>query len=129
LSERFLVWSPEILDKMTAKGFRVSHAICLWVLQHVFDPQGVVRLIDRTMHPDAMLYVLNQRTRCVPTNLGYVNDGFDVAGALRKQFVEVSVLSLPLNATTSLIAQVSDIFVLRKQTNPDADTDALRAVR
>src|SRR5262245_44352639 len=35
LSDRFIVWSPEILAKMVEKGFRVPRAICLWVLQHV----------------------------------------------------------------------------------------------
>src|SRR5438552_1845471 len=46
LSERFTVWSPEVLSKMVEKGFRVPRAICLWVLQHVHKPAEAIRLIE-----------------------------------------------------------------------------------
>ncbi|MBP86286.1 MAG: hypothetical protein CMJ64_06175 [Planctomycetaceae bacterium] len=45
LSERFTVWSPEVLAVMADKGFCVSKAICLWVLQHVFSPEETIGLM------------------------------------------------------------------------------------
>lgn len=38
LSERFNIWSPEVLEQMVSKGFRVDCAISVWVIQHVLDP-------------------------------------------------------------------------------------------
>src|SRR3954451_6412621 len=88
--ERFTVWSPEVLAKMAEKGFSVPHAICLWVLQHVLRPDEVIRLIDSVLLPGATLYVLNGKTRCVPTNMGYINDGANIAAELQKSFEQIS---------------------------------------
>ena len=115
LSERFAVWSPEVLGKMAAKGFRFSKAICLWVLQHVLNPADTLQLIDGSLSADAHMYVLNQDSRCVPTNLGYVNDGQDVAVLLQSRFEQLERSRLPLEVTTQIIAQHASVFVLRKK--------------
>lgn len=114
LSERFTTWSPEILDKMIAKGFRADYAICLWVIQHAMQPTELIDRIRQALRPGGLLYSLNQSTRCVPTDKGWVNDGFDIKGSLRRAFTEENIHSLPLHATTPQLAAVSMIQVLRK---------------
>jgi 2-polyprenyl-3-methyl-5-hydroxy-6-metoxy-1,4-benzoquinol methylase len=116
LSERFTTWSPEVLDKMIAKGFRADFCTCLWVIQHVFDPLDVISRIDRALRPDGILYALNQRFRCVPTNKGFVNDGFDVPAALASAFSEESCSSLPASVAPAELAAQTIIQVLRKTT-------------
>ena len=114
LSERFTVWSPEVLAKMVESGFRVQRAICIWVLLHVQSPAEVVSLLNRAMSSEALLYVLNCCVRCVPTNLGYGDDGIDVATELKKSFAVVRGSRLPLQITTQMIAEFSEVYVLRK---------------
>lgn len=114
LSERFTVWSPEVLAKMTAGGFRFEKAICLWVLQHVLNPVETIDLIDSALAEGARFYVLNQDFRCVPTNLGYVNDGQDVGALLDERFERSKHLRLPEEVTIPVIAEQTSIYVLRK---------------
>ena len=114
LSERFNVWSPDVLDKMVAKGFRVDAAICLWVIQHVRDAMAVIQQMARALPPGGMLYSLNVTTRCVPTNIGWVNDGFDIRSGLRRVFAEEDFRPLPDHATAPAVAAVSMIQILRK---------------
>src|SRR6185312_4832399 len=90
LSDRFIIWSPETLEKMISAGYRVDAAISLWVIQHVLEPAQLIRQIAQALTPRESFYVLNQLTRCVPTNLGWVNDGFDVRAELRSVFEEQS---------------------------------------
>src|SRR6185312_412039 len=65
LSDRFITWSPETLEKMVSAGYRVDAAISLWVIQHVLEPAQLIRQIVRALTPRKSFYVLNQLTRCV----------------------------------------------------------------
>jgi ubiquinone/menaquinone biosynthesis C-methylase UbiE len=114
LSERFTVWSPELLDQMLAKGTRFDHACCVWVIQHVPDPGAVIRTLHAALRPGGRLYLVNGRTRCVPTNRGYVNDGYDVAEAMRATFQEEHFSALPESVTTPELSRHSMIQVLHK---------------
>jgi 2-polyprenyl-3-methyl-5-hydroxy-6-metoxy-1,4-benzoquinol methylase len=114
LSERFTVWSPQVLEKMTTKGFRATHAICCWVIQHVVEPHAIIQLIANAMQPAAPLYLLNQIDRCVPTDLGWVNDGIDIRPALRMHFGEIESHRLPPEVTTVRLSEASIIQVLKK---------------
>jgi SAM-dependent methyltransferase len=115
LSDRFLVWSPEVLETMVGRGFRCDAAISLWVIQHVFDPAAVIRQICHTLRPRTLFYALNQKIRSVPTNVGWVDDGFDVPSGLRQEFDEENIASLPENVTTPEIAAASMIQVLSRR--------------
>jgi SAM-dependent methyltransferase len=119
LSERFTVWSPDVLDKMVEKGTRFDQACCVWVIQHVPDPRLVIRRLHAALRPGGRLYVLNGRTRCVPTTKGYVNDGIDVREALRASFEEEHHSVLPESATTADLSRHSMILVLRKREGSD----------
>jgi ubiquinone/menaquinone biosynthesis C-methylase UbiE len=112
LSERFTVWSPDVLEKMIAKGFCADAAICLWVLQHVLNPVETMELIYRTLTPGRQLYTLNMH-RCVPTDRGWADDGFDLRSGLCQIFEEQHHHSLPVSVTTPRIAEMSIIQVLR----------------
>lgn len=114
LSERFNVWSPEVFEKMLERGFRVDGALSLWVIQHVLDPKKVIGLIHSALRPGGMLYTLNQQSRCVPSNQGWVNDGFDVWSALATAFVEEDRHYLPESVTTADLAKQSLIQLLRR---------------
>lgn len=114
LSERFIVWSPEVFEKMLDRGFRVDCAISLWVIQHVLDPRQVIGLIHAAVRPGGMFYALNQQGRCVPTDLGWVNDGFDVWSALASTFAEEARHFLPESVTTAELARQALIQVLRR---------------
>ena len=114
LSERFTVWSPEVLDTMIAQGFQADFAISLWVIQHVFDAQEVIQRITRALAAGGLFYTLNSNRRCVPTDHGWVHDGFDVQSHLRQTLVEEESHFLPPTVTTELLAKSCIVQVLRK---------------
>jgi SAM-dependent methyltransferase len=107
-----------VLDKMLAKGFRFDHACCVWVIQHVPDPANVIRRLHAALRPGGRLYLVNGRTRCVPTDKGYVNDGFDVRSAVRTVFEEEAVHAIPEGVTTAELSRHSVIQVLRRREEP-----------
>lgn len=115
LSERFVVWSPEVLDAMVAKGFRANFAICLWVIQHVLKPDEDIARIKSGLSENGLLYSLNQNVRCVPTDRGWANDGYDVRAGLCRALEEVELHKLPADATTPVLADASMIQILRKR--------------
>lgn len=115
LSERFLVWSPETFDAMVAKGFRADFAICLWVIQHVLRPDDDIARIKNGLAENGLLYALNQDVRCVPTDKGWANDGYDVRAGLCQAFEEVDFHKLPADATTPVLANASMIQVLKNK--------------
>jgi ubiquinone/menaquinone biosynthesis C-methylase UbiE len=114
LSERFNVWSPEVLEQMIAKGFQIDCAISLWVIQHVLDPKQVINQLAAVVRPGGRLYALNQKTRCVPSDRGWVNDGFDVWTALADAFIEDERYSLPDSVVPAGLLEQSLIQVLKR---------------
>lgn len=114
LSERFNVWSPEVLEQMLDRGFHVDCAISLWVIQHVLEPKTTIDLIRRALRSGGLFYALNQETRCVPTDLGWVNDGIDVWAALAGTFAEQQRYNLPESVSTAALSRMSVIQVLRR---------------
>lgn len=115
LSDRFTVWSPEVMEKMIDKGFRVDCCVCIWVLQHVFDPRNVMDQIAKALPAGALLYTMNQKVRCVPSSLGYVNDGIDVRSELCRVFSEENFHSPPASETSAHLESITLIQVLRKR--------------
>ncbi len=115
LSERFCVWSPEALDKMLDKGFQADMVIALWVIQHVMEPMQVIERIHRVLRPGGRFYCLNQLSRCLPTNMGWVSDGFDVAETLRGMFIEEDFRAIPVEISSQRLFETARIQVLRKK--------------
>jgi len=114
LSGRFTAWSPETLDTMFVKGFRVDAAISIWVIQHVLNATEVIARIHRAIKPGGLHYSVNVPVRCVPTDAGWISDGFDVREGLRQVFAEEAFYQLPAQATTPEVAAASMVQVLRK---------------
>lgn len=113
-SDRFEAWTPKELDQQVPQGFRVDFALCIWVLQHVFDAKEVIQRILRVLSPGGLLYSLNQRNRCVPTNQGWMDDGFDMRKGLCSAFSEENFHALPSHVTCDALANNSVIQVLRR---------------
>jgi SAM-dependent methyltransferase len=118
-SDRFVVHSPEELDELIGQGFQADFCVSLWVIQHVFDPRGVIERIGRALRPGGLFYAMNERQRVVPTDQGWCDDHFDVQGALRGAFLEEEIHSLPAAVTTPRLAATTRIQVLRKRTHSE----------
>jgi cyclopropane fatty-acyl-phospholipid synthase-like methyltransferase len=78
-------------------------AIAVWVLQHIPPPHLEAILADlyRLMPPDGVLLLVNRWRRVVPVVTpaglhGWLDDGYDVSGALLKYFDLVSHETMPL---------------------------------
>jgi ubiquinone/menaquinone biosynthesis C-methylase UbiE len=86
-SNRFLSVPPAHFDQLLAQGLKVDGAICIWVLQHVADPQVEIDRIWRALSQNGRLYVLNNLTRAVPVRgEGWTDDGIDIQLALTETF-------------------------------------------
>lgn len=118
LSERFTVWSPTLCRTMALRGFRVDAVISTWVLQHVYDPVVELNLIESLMKPGALFYCLNDQSRCVPTNKGWINDGRSLRPLTQEVFDERSFHQLPESVTTPSLSASSMIQILQKRSQP-----------
>lgn len=78
----FRAISPEQLDAELTQGLLVDHAYAIWVLQHAADLYAEVRRLQRSVKPHGRLYFVTAPGRCVPCDLGWVNDGIDMFGAI-----------------------------------------------
>jgi SAM-dependent methyltransferase len=93
--ERFLAVSPTQFDALIAHGLSVDAAFTVWVLQHCFEPRADVARIRAGLAPGARAFVLNMKTRAMPTvdadpaaaRFQWASDGQDVAALLRESLV------------------------------------------
>lgn len=84
-SPRFLACHPELAE--VAGPY--DAALAVWVLQHVRELRAEIARIADALKPGGKLFVVNEARkaiRCVPTNLGWANDGVDLHGELAKRF-------------------------------------------
>lgn len=114
-STRFVAWSPEELDGRVAVGFRATHAVACWVIQHVLHPDAELARIEAALAPAGELFALNQRLRAVPSNHGWLDDGVAVEDLLAARFDIVSRAGLPEAVTTPEIAAAAYTLRLRKR--------------
>lgn len=77
-SPNFSVTSFDEFDTLLQGGLTVDHAYAVWVLQHSADPSADILRIKRALRIDGNCYLLNARGRCVPCNVGWVNDGVNI---------------------------------------------------
>jgi SAM-dependent methyltransferase len=93
--QEFGVVSPTMLQKLARQGLRCGGAVCVWVLQHVVNPDEVIGDLSNALCSRAPLYVLNLSTRCVPTDAGWFDDGVHVDRLLDQSFKFVREIELP----------------------------------
>ena len=77
-SSRFRALSSEHLDAEVANGLKLNHGYAVWVLQHVADLKGELARLARSIAPQGGFYLVTAPGRCVPCDLGWVNDGADI---------------------------------------------------
>ncbi len=77
-SPLFSVVSPTDLDILVKGGLQVNHTYAIWVLQHTYDPKAELQRIKDSLKPGGKFYLVNEPGRCVPCDLGWVNDGVDI---------------------------------------------------
>jgi SAM-dependent methyltransferase len=114
-SNRFSACTPEMLDCMVKQGFRATHACACWVIQHCFAPDKDLARIDATLAENGKLFVLNNISRCVPTDRGWTSDGLSVEDMLTTRFEKLSKGDLPEVIATPEIAQSSYMMTVRKR--------------
>ena len=78
-SPRFIACGPPALDGL---GLRFDLALSVWTLQHVHRLHETIAWLAAKLRPGGRLFVVNNRCRAVPTDLGWVDDGLDVAALL-----------------------------------------------
>lgn len=78
----FRAIAPEHLDAELAQGLVVDHAYAIWVLQHAADIYAEIHRLQRSIKPHGRLYFVTAPGRCVPCDLGWVNDGIDMFDAI-----------------------------------------------
>jgi ubiquinone/menaquinone biosynthesis C-methylase UbiE len=77
-SPLFSVISPADFDILVRGGLKVDHTYAIWVLQHTYDPKVELQRIKDSLKPGGKFYLVNEPGRCVPCDLGWVNDGVDI---------------------------------------------------
>jgi SAM-dependent methyltransferase len=80
--DRFRAISPEQLDAELTQGLTVSHAYAIWVLQHAADIYAEIRRLQKSVKLGGTFYFVTAPGRCVPCDLGWVNDGIDMFEAI-----------------------------------------------
>jgi len=115
-SDRFVACAPQTLDMMIARGFRVTHAVAIWVIQHCEKPDLDVARIEAALAPRGRLYVLNLHVRAIPSDRGWISDNVSVEQLLARRFETVAVGQLPESVTTPEIARAAFTMTLRKRT-------------
>lgn len=114
-SDRFFACPPMMLDLLVARGIVFDLALAVWVLQHCANVGDDIARITRALGPNGGLFVVNQRTRSVPTvELGWVDDGIDIYAVLRQTFHQRSRGSLPAEHTTKRVSQRSSWAAFRR---------------
>lgn len=81
-STLFRAIHPTQLDVELSSGLTVDHAYAVWVLQHTADPHQELTRLQGAVKPGGNLYLVNTAGRCVPCDLGWVNDGIDIYGLM-----------------------------------------------
>jgi SAM-dependent methyltransferase len=87
--DRFAICARPALERMIANGFRVDGAIAVWILQHCPEVESEIAVIDSALKPGAPLFVANNLQAAIPTDLGWVDTGFDVKALLAERFEEI----------------------------------------
>lgn len=88
-SDRFVACAPAFLDELPIDADLV---VAVWTLQHVQHPKIELDRIWRLLRSRrGSLFVINEgSSRFVPTDQGWINDGFDIRRELSIRFKPVA---------------------------------------
>ena len=114
-SDRFFACPPAMLDLLMERGIAFDLALSVWVLQHCANVRDDVARIMRALVPGGDLFLVNQRSRAVPTvELGWVDDGIDIYALLKEGFRQRSRGALPVEHTTKSVARHASWATFRR---------------
>ncbi|HET6233690.1 MAG TPA: class I SAM-dependent methyltransferase [Acetobacteraceae bacterium] len=114
-SDRFSVCSPAELDVLLERGVAFDLALAVWVLQHCASVHEDISRIARALTPHGDFFVVNGRTRCVPTvEFGWFDDGIDIYALLKRVFSQRSRGSLPAKHTTKNLSRHASWAAFRR---------------
>jgi hypothetical protein len=100
---------------LTERGVAFDLALSIWVLQHCVNVREDIARIARALAPEGELFVVNQRSRAVPTvELGWVDDGTDIYALLKEGFRQRSRGSLPAEHTTKNVSRFASWAAFRR---------------
>jgi len=105
--EKFTTVSPELLTQMLNKGLKVDGIICIWVLQHIPQPQKQLHVLYRLLEKDGKLFILNNLRSALPTNIGWVDEGVDIQELIKEYFTEKFMDRLPSIISSKKISENS----------------------
>ena len=88
--DRFTICARPALEAMIFNGLRVDAAIAVWILQHCPDVESEIDVIKSSLMPSAPLFVCNNLQAVIPTDLGWIDTGFEVKSLLADSFDEIS---------------------------------------
>ena len=103
-SDRFAACAPAMFDALLARHWQCDAAIACWIIQHCFDAEKEIARLKAAIKPGGRLFVVNNVTRAVPTDQGWINDGFDVAASLQRHFKPLALGRLPVEFSSEHIA-------------------------
>lgn len=113
-SPKFAAVSPQMLDLMTARGFRAELGLAIWVLQHVARVDVDIERLRRVLAPGGGLFVANNVRRAVPTDHGWAHDGIDVEAMLTQVFTAAWRGALPAEIGGDVLPQASFLAAYSK---------------
>jgi cyclopropane fatty-acyl-phospholipid synthase-like methyltransferase len=112
--KRFAACGWPVLEAMQARGMRVNGAVAIWSLQHSPRVEDDIKRIHDVLEPGGGLFVCTLYRAAVPTNVGWVDTGFDIQALLADSFDRQSVEAVSADHTTAEIAEAAFIGRYRK---------------
>lgn len=93
---------------------KFKSAYCTWVLQHCVSPTQIVDTIKMCLPYGAPFYVLNEKSRYIPTTAGWVDDGLSIEELLKSRFAIVRDGEIPVGVTGKTLSERSRWYLFRK---------------
>jgi SAM-dependent methyltransferase len=114
-SPRFVAMAPEALC-LLGKNW-ADCALCVWVLQHCLVPSGDLYCINAALGFGRDLFVVNEKGRRIPTNLGWAEDTLDIREVLADKFdVRVGPSNLDSEVVSLIVSYRTFTATYRKKT-------------
>ena len=82
----FAAVAPLLLPTLVRSGLRFDGGLAVWALQHAFNPERDIAFIAGALRPGAPFWVLNTLQRCVPSDIGWIDDGKEIGALLDRWF-------------------------------------------
>lgn len=114
-SERFVVGAPDGLDHLLDHGLTCDHAYAVWALQHCLWPDQDIARVRRAVRPGGCFSVVNARTRIVPVDGGWLDDGVSIEALLDANgFTPLESVSLPPDVAPPTIVAHAFLTLYRR---------------